>query len=511
MRRSLLYFICPIGGNGVWQWNVEQLKKRIHLFNGRKIVAVAQNGAPIHRPRMRSSFMGLDAINTVRAALPGDCEIFEVTNNPDIGEVVAWRRLWEKVLPGCEPEDAVFYGHAKGVKRGFEHPTAMKWASALYETNLDHWPLVERGLSMYPIVGSFKKLGNCFPNTLSTFHYSGTFFWARAKDFAARDWVAVPQMWAGTEAITGVMFNPAEAGCIFHEAHGSQMELYSPQYWQFVVEPSLAMWRTDHPSEMPVVDVRVVEASKGTDALHPVLVTPGFAPKRLLKAMIEHVSKTIPARTEWWLADNHYPLNTYADIEELKELCAAKGIKWHDVPNEPGCVQALNKWLQDVGTNWDDSTVVVVPDSDAAPTEPGWLEAMMLAMSDQQSMAVCGLHIPPVDTWKDRSLDVQTRGGVVRVINGVEMWHTAGFRWTFLKSIGGFMQGGKYYGSVEKLMSKAWMERMMCLGYLMEYKDEFGTRTYPAELFDQQYIDYKHAHVFSGENRSFSEYVRGKT
>lgn len=246
MRRSLVYFICPIAGNGVWQWNVEQLKQRLPLFDGRKVVAVAQGGLPISKPRMRAEYLPLDHIDKVRAMLPNDCEVFEVVNNPILGEVVAWRQLWDRVLTGSDDDDVVFYGHAKGVKRGFHHPTAIQWATAMYETNLDYWPLVERLLETYPTVGSFKKVGWCFPNTNSSWHYSGSFGWFRAKDFAARNWKNVPQMWAGTEALPGIIYRPEESGCLFHEGPANQIELYNAGLWAIVVTPALEVWKAQY-------------------------------------------------------------------------------------------------------------------------------------------------------------------------------------------------------------------------------------------------------------------------
>lgn len=252
--RHLLYFVCPLAGNGVWQWNVEkQLIPRLSIFNGKRICAIVFNGPPIKRPRMRARPVPLDQADAVKAMLaPHGFEFLEFTNQPNLGEVVAWRDLWRRVLPG-NPGDAVFYAHAKGVRRGFEHPTSIKWASAMYETNLDYWPLAMEALKSYPIVGAFKKQGHCFPGYQSAWHYSGTFFWTRLHDFARRQWQEVPKIWAGTEMLPGILFKDEEGGCIFHEAFGTHMELYAPGYWQHVVEPALEMWRTDHASYKQVL------------------------------------------------------------------------------------------------------------------------------------------------------------------------------------------------------------------------------------------------------------------
>lgn len=249
--RHLLYFVCPAGANGVWQWNIDQLLRRIELFNGKRVCAVVANGPPIKRPRMRSKPLAMDSVEAVKALLePHRFEFLEFTNHPGLGEVVAWRELWSKVLPG-QPGDVAFYAHAKGIRRGFEHPTAMKWTEAMYETCLDRWPLAQDALKKYPIVGSFKKVGFCFPGHPSKFHYSGTFFWTRLQDFGKRQWSQVPRSWGGTEMLPGILFEDNEAGCLFHSAFGTHMELYSKPYWDAVVQPALECWRGEHPLALP--------------------------------------------------------------------------------------------------------------------------------------------------------------------------------------------------------------------------------------------------------------------
>lgn len=250
-RRHLLYFVCPISGNGVWQWNAEQIMRRIGLFNGKKILAIAQGGRPVREAGKRKKITPLDTVEEVVKRLPGFDQVITVTNNSVVGEVVAWKELWSRVLPGNEG-DATFYAHAKGVRRGLEHPTAIKWAEAMYETNLDYWPLVERSLKKYPVVGVFKKLGFCFAGTIggkSSWHYSGSFFWANNRDIVKRQWQHPPKMWAGCEALPGLIYSPEEAGCVFHEAFGTHMELYNSTYWDMVVRPALEVWRSEHEAD----------------------------------------------------------------------------------------------------------------------------------------------------------------------------------------------------------------------------------------------------------------------
>ena len=237
--RHLLYFVCPLHNGGIWQRNVAALKQRIGLFNGRRIVAIA-TGNPIRKRGIRPA--NLDSPDMVINEF-GDsgCEFQIVQNDRRLGEVVAWRQLWERVLPGGS-DDVTFYGHAKGVTRQI-HPTVSRWTEILYETCLDYWPLVQQQLREFPVTGSFKKLGYCFPGVPSTFHYSGTFVWYRNADLASRNWTAPPRQWAGTEALPGIIFKPEEGGELFHSAYGTVLNCYSVDYMTRVIEPEYLKWQ----------------------------------------------------------------------------------------------------------------------------------------------------------------------------------------------------------------------------------------------------------------------------
>lgn len=234
--RNLLYYVYPVTQNGVWQRNADQLLRRIDLFNGRRIIAVSVRG-PHGSARQR-----LDPPEAVHEKFAGHgCEFITVANDKRLGEVVAWRPLWERVLPGS-PDDVTFYGHAKGVTRPL-HSTTHRWTEILYETSLDYWPLVQQQLREFPLTGSFKKLGFCFPGVPSQWHYSGTFVWHRNADLAARSWQNPPRQWAGTEALPGILYKPDEGGCLFHTAFGTVLNAYSVDYMARVIEPEYLKWK----------------------------------------------------------------------------------------------------------------------------------------------------------------------------------------------------------------------------------------------------------------------------
>lgn len=240
-RRHLLCHVYPRAGNGVWRRAVDQVRRRLPLFTGKTVFAVVTGGSD------------LDPAPAVRAYLPAGALMVEVPNDPKLREVATWGPLWDAVTPYLGPADAVLYAHAKGVTRPVDPGNSCQWwASLLWPLVLDHWPLVERLLKTYPIVGPFKKVGHGFGPGFGDWHYSGTFYWMSVKDFLTRRRaVPVPRRWWGVEAWPGVAYPVAEAGCLFHEGRQPFPNLYSPRYWMTTVRPEYERWMKENPPAWP--------------------------------------------------------------------------------------------------------------------------------------------------------------------------------------------------------------------------------------------------------------------
>lgn len=233
--RHLIFHVYPATNNKVWQRNVEQILKRIHLFNGKKIAAVVC-GVGLNLPkRVKDAFgKNLD-------------ELLVFPNSKRLREVATFEGLFSRVLVD-DPNHCFFYAHAKGVTRPVNPGvTVHRWADIMYETCLDYWPLVEdlfrQGKSL---AGSFKKIGHGFGGSRSSWHYSGAFFWAKSQAVLAKDWKVIDKTWWGTEAWPGLHFSPEEAGCLFHEAPLSTMDLYSMGYFENTVQPLYDQWKLLH-------------------------------------------------------------------------------------------------------------------------------------------------------------------------------------------------------------------------------------------------------------------------
>lgn len=229
--RHLCYHVGPYSGNGVWQRNVGQLLKRIKLFNGKKVVGVVTGPE-------------FDPPDAVVAEFGGEVDEFLVVeNDPLLREVAVLPKLLDMVASTATNE-ITFCAHTKGVTRPADDTTTVhRWTDIMYETCLDYMPIVEKMLVSHPLAGSFKKVGSGFSGSLSTWHYSGTFYWLRNSEVFRRNWRSYDNSWWGTESWPGVHFRADEGGCIFHEGDLGKLDLYRYKYFHRTVLPAYEKWK----------------------------------------------------------------------------------------------------------------------------------------------------------------------------------------------------------------------------------------------------------------------------
>jgi hypothetical protein len=251
VTRNLCFHIAPfIGGNGagVWRWALRQLARRIGLFNGRRLIAVATGHRLETMEVVRSECFAL-GIN--------DGEYIDVPNVPQLREVASFLPLFTAIaeLGAEDPAAATLYAQAKGVTRGPDHPAHL-WTEMLYETCLDYWPHVDRLLGRFPVAGPFRKLGLAWPkDSESTWHFSGSWFWFRNQAlFSKPDWQRIDQFWSGIEPYPSLHFTAEEAGGIFLDGVMPTMQFYPtqerhPNGWEYIRQvayPALMRWRIEH-------------------------------------------------------------------------------------------------------------------------------------------------------------------------------------------------------------------------------------------------------------------------
>jgi PAS domain-containing protein len=231
-KRNLLYHVTPFATNDIWLRNVRQLLKRIDLFNGRRVIAVAIGDGLVPPEEVRNAF-GRHEI-----------ELLTRPNSRELRENVTFLPLLERIADP-DPQTATFYAHAKGVAKDvmcLGDPLGSRyWRNAMYHELLDDWPRIDELLEDYAIVGTHRRQHNedhrIYPDgqSESSWHFAGTFFWFRNRDvFATNRWREVwqPTGW-GAEAWPGRMFDFEQSACV---AYDGLVEHYNPDSYDPQIE-----------------------------------------------------------------------------------------------------------------------------------------------------------------------------------------------------------------------------------------------------------------------------------
>lgn len=241
LPRHLAYHVFPFRNTADapcgWKWNVAQLRQRLPLFDGRRVVGIATD---------RES----DPASAVREALAGcGCEFVERENARGLREVTTFTALHEALRPHVGPGDVALYAHAKGVTSSRWATGVGRWAAALYNLTIDCWPAAERLLRTHAVVGPFladRPIGDP-PTRWAPWHFAGSFRWCRADALFDRPWFDPLFCWAGVEDWPGQVFRRDEAACLGPAAGwwkgGTGM--YEMDWWANGGDAALTAWRED--------------------------------------------------------------------------------------------------------------------------------------------------------------------------------------------------------------------------------------------------------------------------
>jgi SAM-dependent methyltransferase len=233
--RHLVYHCYPRRGSW-WPARIYALRDRLELFNGRRIIAVVTDETT-------------DAAADVFDALAGH-RFTHITlpNNRDRREGVTLVPLLECIEDLVGSEHATLWGHAKGVTRG-DDAGVRRWTKTLETLLLDYWPVVEEQLTRKACVGAFKKLGAGWGphESLSDWHYSGSWFWFRNDQLFPRDnWRWHDHWWGAAESYPSCHWTSDDAGTLFGLSEVPHMNLYKTDYWETHVEPDLVRFLERH-------------------------------------------------------------------------------------------------------------------------------------------------------------------------------------------------------------------------------------------------------------------------
>jgi len=230
--RHMTYFVCPLGQ--VWQWNLRELRKRISLFNGRRLVFAVEGG-------------GLAPRNVVEHELEGcGVEWIWAANDPALKEYVGFPHLMRSLSQYASEADVTWYGHAKGVSSEGWGSGVRRWTSSMYSALLDYWPEVQRQLQSHAAVGVWKKRQGWFPANGSTWHYMGSHRWIRNRDLYARRWDEYIVDWCCPEAHVGGVLRWEEAACLYGEQAGGPPDLYLAGAWDGWYGEQRRSWEEAH-------------------------------------------------------------------------------------------------------------------------------------------------------------------------------------------------------------------------------------------------------------------------
>lgn len=335
-RRHLLYHVWPVK-DSLWRWNVEQLLKRIELFNGKRVISVFIDERTESEEVVKDAFAG------------HGCEFLVRPNDPR-GETAAFPDLLKRVN-SIDLNEVTFYGHAKGVKYGMRATAPLrKWVETLYRVNLDDWLAVKGQLDRYPMTGAFKMYGRFTTHRqLGDWHYSGTFFWFRNHAVFSRASIDVPDFYYGVEAWPGTLFPAEQTACIFMDR--TRDLPYVQRFWQCTGDRALAAWATQSRGVPPPVDL-----------VAPVPYEGHLAPRL----------EQIPDEFAWWIQ-----CLLRAEVQTLLTIGVTQGgVEWHvarkfreagrditihavDRTTKPG----LQHTLDDIRTRFNQSILLIEGDS----------------------------------------------------------------------------------------------------------------------------------------------------
>ena len=231
VARDLHFFWYPRYA-GSTEYHLDQLRKSIHLFNGKKVCCVAIDDNTVHEeyyPQIAELFD----------------EVYVERNNPRRREGVGFIPTLKR-LRSHDQNRVICFAHAKGQQHHTkESPIIREWSDAMYETVVRNWKNVEVAFEKgYPVAGSFKCIGN-FRTTAFRWHYSGTFFWARSSMLFSNDrWQTTCTRWWQSESYVARHFHSDEGYCLFGDdiAGGS---LYHESTWKHL-RPKLIEWRKEN-------------------------------------------------------------------------------------------------------------------------------------------------------------------------------------------------------------------------------------------------------------------------
>jgi hypothetical protein len=203
--RNLIFHCYACQANDAATRALAQLRIRWHLFNGRKLIAVATDKTTIPLPHLKR-------------LLPADAEYLIIPNDRRLREMASFPTMLREVR-SLDEQTATFYAHTKGASPtqsndGTANLAITYWTLRMFHHLLDDWDQVQLALKLHACAGCYQIDYSHIPGFImesptgarcGQWHYAGTFFWFRHDQIFRRPaWSCLPddsyapEMWLGT-------------------------------------------------------------------------------------------------------------------------------------------------------------------------------------------------------------------------------------------------------------------------------------------------------------------------
>jgi len=281
MKKNLIYHIWPSKhASYQWKWNIDKLSEYIDVFDGKIIIAIAEENLKefddawvVHQKRAEAGRVPeklhemvklrheieRERHQTSRAEevkdyfsnkkISKNIEFITVKNQRHLHECSTFHKLLNKIekKPLEENKDEItFYAHAKGQRRQrlLEAPQERLWVSFMYEQNLRNLDSIEEKLLDHPCLGvtmAFEPIDPVLAahkgswNKEKGWFYDGTFFWVNNYRLFSSPYCYNEELmtnWNGLEWYLCNLFK-------LEEAYDNTKKEYRPFFYRWL-EDSLA-------------------------------------------------------------------------------------------------------------------------------------------------------------------------------------------------------------------------------------------------------------------------------
>lgn len=207
-QRNLIYHMAAMEANDLWLKHISQLKRRWHIFNGKKVIAIAYGPKLVKWQQVMHEFIQ----NGMHA------EWITLPNDPVLREVGTFLPL---LISVANEPGATFYAHSKGNSTDGSVEGSIYWRNAMYHHLLDGWEECMEHLKTHACVGTHKMIWPFetppYPTGLRNgrWCFAGTYWWFRNDITFSQHWRYVPPDRYGTEAWLAGMYGPKQGYSIF--------------------------------------------------------------------------------------------------------------------------------------------------------------------------------------------------------------------------------------------------------------------------------------------------------